>query len=35
MNFNDVVIVVNMGHAEVQLVEALCYKPEDRGFDSR
>jgi hypothetical protein len=23
------------GHAVEQLVEALCYKPEDRGFDSR
>jgi len=23
------------GHAVVQLVEALCYKPEGRGFDSR
>jgi hypothetical protein len=22
------------GHAVVQLVEALCYRPEDRGFDS-
>jgi hypothetical protein len=24
-----------MEHAVVKLVEALCYKPEDRGFDSR
>ena len=24
-----------MGHAVVQLVEALRYKPEGRGFDSR
>jgi len=24
-----------MGHAAAQLVEALCYKPEDRGFSSR
>ena len=24
-----------MGHAVVQLVEALCYKPKGRGFDSR
>jgi len=24
-----------MGHAVAQLVEALCYKPEGRGFDSR
>jgi hypothetical protein len=23
------------GHAVVYLVEALCYKPEGRGFDSR
>jgi hypothetical protein len=23
------------GHAEASLVEALCYKPEGRGFDSR
>jgi hypothetical protein len=22
-----------LGHAVVQLVEALTYKPEDRGFD--
>jgi hypothetical protein len=25
----------DMGHAVAQLVEALCYKPDDRGFDSR
>jgi len=24
-----------LGHAVTQLVEALCYKPEVRGFDSR
>jgi hypothetical protein len=24
-----------MGHAVAQLVEALRYKPEDRGLDSR
>jgi hypothetical protein len=24
-----------LGHAVAQLVEALRYKPEDRGFDSR
>ena len=24
-----------MGHAVTQLVEALCYKSEGRGFDSR
>ena len=23
------------GHAVAQLVDALCYKPEGRGFDSR
>ena len=23
------------GHVVVQLFEALCYKPEGRGFDSR
>jgi hypothetical protein len=27
--------LINMGYALAQLVEALCYKPEDRGFDSR
>jgi hypothetical protein len=25
----------NLGHAVAQLVEALRYKPEGRGFDSR
>jgi hypothetical protein len=25
----------NRGHAVAQLVEALCCKPEGRGFDSR
>jgi hypothetical protein len=24
-----------VGHAVAQLVEALCYKPNGRGFDSR
>ena len=28
-------IKINEGHAVVQLVEALRYKPEGRGFDSR
>jgi hypothetical protein len=28
-------ICIYMGHAVAQLVEALCYKPEGRGFDSR
>jgi hypothetical protein len=23
------------GHAVTYLIEALCYKPDDRGFDSR
>ena len=27
--------VIFMGHAVAQLVEALRYKPEGRGFDSR
>jgi len=27
--------LVNLGHAVAQLVEALSYKPEGRGFDSR
>jgi hypothetical protein len=27
--------VLNKGDAVVKLVEALCYKPEGRGFDSR
>ena len=26
---------INRGHAVTQLVEALRYKPEGRGFDSR
>ena len=26
---------VKEGHAVAQLLEALCYKPEGRGFDSR
>jgi hypothetical protein len=30
-----VVVVVVVGHAVAQLVEALHYKPEGRGFDSR
>jgi hypothetical protein len=29
------VVLVILGHAVAQLVEALCYKPEGRGFDSR
>jgi len=27
--------IVHVGHAVVQLVEALRYKPEGHGFDSR
>ena len=27
-------LYVSVGHAVVQLVEALCYKPEGHGFDS-
>jgi hypothetical protein len=27
--------MLGTGHAVAQLVEALRYKPEDRGFDSR
>jgi len=30
-----VCVCVCMGHAVVQLVEALCYKPEGREFDSQ
>jgi len=29
-----VIIHINAGHAVAQLVEALRYKPEGRGFDS-
>ena len=28
-------LAIQWGHAVAQLVEALSYKPEDRGFDSR
>jgi hypothetical protein len=37
MNFNSVEYrtVGGGGHAVAQLVEALRYKPEGRGFDSR
>ena len=30
-----VYILIHQGHAVAQLVEALRYKPEGRGFDSR
>jgi hypothetical protein len=29
-----IITSINWGHAVTQLVEALCYKPEGRGFDS-
>jgi hypothetical protein len=29
------ILIHKMGHAVAQLVEALCYKPKGRGFDSR
>jgi hypothetical protein len=28
-------IIIQVGHAVAQLIEALRYKPEGRGFDSR
>jgi hypothetical protein len=30
-----IIIIIIMGHVVVQLVEALIYKTEGRGFDSR
>jgi hypothetical protein len=30
-----ILVIFNAGHAVAQLVEALCYKMEARGFDSR
>ena len=30
-----VVVVVVLGYADAQLVEAVLYKPEGRGFDSQ
>jgi hypothetical protein len=33
--FYFVLYVIDTGHAVAQLVEALRYKPEGRGFDSR
>jgi hypothetical protein len=35
LDFNNSVAIEPMGYAVAQLVEALCYKPEGRGFDSR
>ena len=32
---NTALIIIKVGHAVAQLVEALRYKPEGRGFDSR
>ena len=32
---NDMLVTEGWGHAIAQLVEALRYKPEGRGFDSR
>jgi hypothetical protein len=32
---NDYLLFNNTAHLRAQLVEALCYKPEGRGFDSR
>jgi hypothetical protein len=29
-----IIIIIIMGHSVAQLVEALRYKPEGRGFDS-
>jgi hypothetical protein len=34
-NFVSFVAKEGGGNAVAQLVEALCYKPEGRGFDSR
>jgi hypothetical protein len=31
---NVAYLALVVGHAVAQLVEALCYKAEDRGFDS-
>jgi hypothetical protein len=30
-----IIIIISLAHAVAQLVEALSYKPEGRGFDSR
>jgi len=36
LTLNELVVTTeNLGHAVAQLVEALRYKPEGRGFDSR
>ena len=34
-NINCILHLVNLGHTVAQLVEALRYKPEGRGFDFR
>jgi hypothetical protein len=28
-------LIIKLGHAVAQLIEALCYKPQGRGFDSQ
>jgi hypothetical protein len=35
MKYVDISTCSILGHAVAKLVETLCYKPEDRGFDSR
>jgi len=35
VSINSVVAILNVVRAVVQSVEALCYMPEGRGFDSR
>jgi hypothetical protein len=34
VSIKDVVAILNVVRAVVQLLEALCYKPEGRGFGS-
>jgi hypothetical protein len=31
----EIPIAVTIGHAVAYMIEALCYKPEGRGFESR
>jgi hypothetical protein len=35
VNNDFLCIFLPLGHAVAQMVEALCYKPEGRGFESR
>jgi hypothetical protein len=35
VSINNVVAILNVVRAVVRSVEALCYKPESREFDSR